>query len=970
MGTGNIETHERALASAGCVAVLLAFAAAWLPSLPSTAQTVLSLSFEQAEWTNAAGQAIDSGPFGLHGTPFGDADTADTSAAAPGDPGTCRYGVFDGDNEYVEVADNAALDITAELTVAAWIYLRTTPTELYTIASKDTNYEYHIDSQRRLYWWWNDSVGNTRSLTTTTQINLNQWHHVAITYASGEQRMYIDGVLQGVSGTFAGSLATNDLPFYAGTDWNFISRAFDGYIDEVRVIAAALAPAEIETLRADTHPCAPVRFTITSNPFGIHCVDQTITVGVIDTLTGTPVLNYNTAVQLDTRSGFGSWSLVAGGGTFADVTPDDGIATYAWPLGQSQATFALGYRQGPPSIDVDVFQVSNPGVSDVDPQGVIAFSPNGFTVTAQQLTNPPPGVISPFASHQTAGASFALHIAAFGQTDTDPTCGVIEEYTDAKNLKFWSQYVNPGSGARNVTIGGAPAAPVEAAAADQQVAFVQGRAVVTAKYKDVGRIRIFMKDDTTVNAGLPGGIRGATADFVVRPAGFTLSDVAVGALANPQAANASGTVFAAAGASFRMTVTARDAEGDATPNYGRETPREGVRLPTEIELPVGGASPAIGWTAGFGDFSGGVATGTDFTWSEVGVTRAVPGVGDGDYLEAGDVSGPPSEPIGRFIPDHFVATLDAPSPMFTTACAAGGFTYQGQPFGYATPPVIVATAVAVNGATTLNYTGDFFKLAPDTLTGRSYTSPAAALDTSGLPPTTADPVITSPSGGVARLTFGSGSGLAFVKGAPQEPFDAQISLAINIVDADGVAAVGAAPFGNPVTVGGASGIPFTTSDEIRYGRVRVGTAVGSELVDLPVPMRTEYFAPGGAGFVTNVADVCTTDDVSLAFLGYTKSLNAGETCVRDGGAPGASGMGCAAAAGSPYREPPLAGDFNLQLAAPGAGNQGSVAIRASVPEWLKFDWDAGAAGDEDPAGQATFGIFGGERRVIYTREIY
>ena len=155
--------------------------------------------------------------------------------AAAGDPGTCRYGVFDGVTQYVEVPDNAALDLTDELTVAAWVYLRAAPAELDTIVSKDTNYEYHIDSQRRLYWWWNDADGATRSLTATTQLALNEWHHVAVTYRSGEQRMYVDGVLQGVTGAFTGALATNDLPLYVGTDWNFLSRTFDGYIDEVRV---------------------------------------------------------------------------------------------------------------------------------------------------------------------------------------------------------------------------------------------------------------------------------------------------------------------------------------------------------------------------------------------------------------------------------------------------------------------------------------------------------------------------------------------------------------------------------------------------------------------------------------------------------------------------------------------------------------------------------------------------------------
>ncbi|HUQ53427.1 MAG TPA: DUF6701 domain-containing protein, partial [Gammaproteobacteria bacterium] len=786
---------------------------------------------------------------------------------------------------------------------------------------------------------------------------------------SGAQRMYINGVLQGATGNFTGTLATNTVPLYIGTDWNFISRAFDGYIDEVHIVADALTQAEIQALRDETHPCAnTARFTITHNAFGINCAPETITVNVIDSITGTPLVNYNAAVQLDTQSSNGTWALVTGSGAFSDGTAGDGAATYTWPLGQSQATFTLYYPQGPPSLDVDVFQISNTGVRDNDAEGALVFSPNGFTVTAAALANPP-GAVTQFAANQTAGTNFTVHLAAYGQTPTDSVCGIIEAYTGAKNLKFWSQYVDPGTGTRNVTINGASAAASEPASVAQAVTFTNGQASVVAKYKDVGRIRVLMKDDSTVNAELPSGITGATANFVVRPYDFLLSGIANAAntVVNPQAPDATGAVFLAAGAPFRATVTARDAEGSTTPNFGRESVPETVRLTTQLVAPAGGSSPPIGYTTGFGSFTNGVATGTDFTWSEVGIVRAVPGIGDANYLTAGDVTGTASERIGRFIPSRFVAVLN--SPLFATACSS--FTYQGQTFGYTTPPVITATAVGVSGSTTTNYTGSFFKLSNTTLTGRSYSSVAGALNVAGLPATAVDPAIASPSGGVATLTFSSGSGIAFVKGAAQAPFNAQVQLAINVLDADGVAAVGAAPLGNPVTFGAAGGIPFTAGQEIRYGRVRVGTAVGSELVDLPVPVRAEYYASAAAGFVTNAADACTTN-VSLSFPAYAENLNAGETCVRDSGSPGASALGCAAAAAAPirYREPPLAGDFNLNLAAPGAGNQGSVLVRAAVPAWLRFDWDAGAAGDEDPTGQATFGIFGGDRRTIYTREIY
>ena len=246
-------------------------------------------------WTSAPGEVVDGSTYGLDGTAVGGAATANTTPALGNDPGTCRYGVFDGVNDYVEVADNAALDITNELTVAAWIYMRTTPSELHTIVSKDTNYEYHVDSQRRVYWWWNDSSGNTRSITATTQIALNRVvprrRHVRVGRAAPSTSTASRKARR--AATRARSRPTTYRSTSAPTGTTS-SRAFDGYIDEVRVVADALTQAEIQALRDETHPCAnSARFTITHNAFGINCVAETITVDVIDATAGTPLLNYN-----------------------------------------------------------------------------------------------------------------------------------------------------------------------------------------------------------------------------------------------------------------------------------------------------------------------------------------------------------------------------------------------------------------------------------------------------------------------------------------------------------------------------------------------------------------------------------------------------------------------------------------------------------------------------------------------------
>ena len=376
------------------------------------------------------------------------------------------------------------------------------------------------------------------------------------------------------SSALTGRLRTNDVSLFIGTDWNFISRAFDGFIDEVRVYAQALTAADVTALMNETHPCPFVsaEFRINHDGYGIHCMAESITVDVVDVAAGTPLTSYNNTVTLDSQSGFGTWSLVSGGGTLSDPSADDGLATYGWPLGETQAVFSLAYGQGSPVINVDVFQTDDTGVRDDDSEGNLSFSPNGFVVTSAPLTNPPPAIITPFDQSQVSAQGFDLYLTAYGQTPNDPVCGVIESYAGTKSIKFWQDYSNPNTGFMTTEVAGTAIGNSEALAVIRSINFVSGQGSVPANYRDVGEIQLLLKDDLTVNPELPSGIRGATAGFVVRPATFELSQIfdATGTIPNPGAVDASGAPFIAAGAPFQMTVTALNADDNPTPNFGRE----------------------------------------------------------------------------------------------------------------------------------------------------------------------------------------------------------------------------------------------------------------------------------------------------------------------------------------------------------------------------------------------------------------
>jgi MSHA biogenesis protein MshQ len=496
-------------------------------------------------------------------------------------------------------------------------------------------------------------------------------------------------------------------------------------------------------------------------------------------------------------------------------------------------------------------------------------------------------------------------------------------------------------------------------------------------YSDVGQITLYARYFIPLGGGSPSGNSMiGSSQFVVQPFDFSLTNIkcttygagtcstALSAPGNnPGAATAAGAAFIQAGQTFSTTVTAKNFSGAATPNYGREIAPPGVTLSAGLVAPVGGNAATLNNASVFGSFSAGVATGTTFNWPEVGIITLTPGVAN--YLGSGAVTGTASGNVGRFIPNAFAAALN--TPVFGTSCAAGGFSYLGQPLSYTVAPVLTVTALSAAGSTARNYTSAFLKLTNSSLTGRTYTPTPVnpALDSSGLPATAVDPAIAGLGSGQATLTFGAGTGLLFSRGAAVAPFSAAIALSINVIDSDGVAAP------NPVTFGGATGISFSTSATQYYGRLALRDAVGSELLDLPMALTTQYFLSTSQGFTTNTNDSCTAAPL-IALSNYRLNLTAGKTCVRDSGSPGASGAGCAVAAplAIAYKATASAGNFNLDFAAPGSGFNGAMTATGTAPAWLQYMWNSAGGVNTNPVGIGAFGVFSGQASRVYQREVY
>jgi MSHA biogenesis protein MshQ len=278
------------------------------------------------------------------------------------------------------------------------------------------------------------------------------------------------------------------------------------------------------------------------------------------------------------------------------------------------------------------------------------------------------------------------------------------------------------------------------------------------------------------------------------------------------------------------------------------------------------------------------------------------------------------------------------------------------------------TALNAQDGITANYTtAGFFKLA-STLAGRGYANAASGNHALAVVNGAGASVSGSTGGtGIATLSLASGTGGdAFTytrSAAPESTFAASVTAsfaAADFTDSDGVcfdaANDGSCDTYSISSIGGAN---------LRYGRLVVDNAMGSELTALKVPVYTQYYS--GGGFLLNAADVCSViPSTALDFGAGTPSA-----------APAAGVMSFPIGTGTStatFTGTAVAGQFGLVLSAPGAGKTGEVSLQfilgaAGLP-WLQYDWNGDGTRTDDPAARATFGTFEGPKRVIFKREVW
>ncbi len=167
---------------------------------------------------------------------------------------------FSGDGDYVQLEHNDSIDLTEELTFAAWVYLRSWTGDWHQFAGKgDDSWMLRrqptavytdrcsngvdlvlrgpeVDIQERLRPFW--------------RLPFSEWVHLAFTLdaAGGEAKLYVNGEAILEDNGIEGTLNSNAFPLVAGAhkeDPGSAQRFHDGYMSDVRLYNRALSKDEI-----------------------------------------------------------------------------------------------------------------------------------------------------------------------------------------------------------------------------------------------------------------------------------------------------------------------------------------------------------------------------------------------------------------------------------------------------------------------------------------------------------------------------------------------------------------------------------------------------------------------------------------------------------------------------------------------------------------------------------------------------
>ncbi|MFZ4875968.1 DUF6701 domain-containing protein [Janthinobacterium sp. Mn2066] len=552
----------------------------------------------------------------------------------------------------------------------------------------------------------------------------------------------------------------------------------------------------------------------------------------------------------------------------------------------------------------------------------------------------------------------AISISALQASSSNPNACVPLFAGQTKTITVKCSYADPSSGTlparirdangNLIPLGVNAGSACSGAGAPVSLAFnANGVATPSMLYADVGTLGL-----SATYASTSGSDSGLTmtgsGNVIVAPKSFIFSPIST-----PQRSGLAVTPVSPATA---IGVSALNAQGKVTANFGRESVAQAVSLKHLLVAPVfsGNNDPEVVGNLSFAGNGNGVGTASGLSWPETGTiqfTASLPTY-QGAVLPATGNSA-----NVQFVPHHFITETSGTPPMpclssLNCAGSPASFVYSGQPFN------LRVTAQNAANATTANYDGrDSSLSAKVNLQGYD-----AASGTTAFPPS-------NPSG--SQLTDGSAA-QNVVTGMSPASFKAGVGIASIAYRFPGAYAVPAGatalapptgvlfratttyPNGMGVSSASVSAPAFPSGGggveaklTVLTGRIMVPNSYGSERLPIRLPVQVQYW---DGGWKTTTSDsVSSFTQAAVILANCSKGLaSSGNAC--NGAVKAAQGTYTVSTGVLPLP------NGQLVLLAPGLA--GSVDVSVGGFPYLP-----------STIGRAVFGVYK-SGPVIYLRELY
>jgi hypothetical protein len=327
---------------------------------------------------------------------------------------------FDGDGDYVDCGNpDSVFDITGELTVAAWVNIRSLPTgwspavvkgeNAWRISTNNTQTSFHFGIN---YW----ETANY-AVNGSIEVSMNEWHHVCGTFDGTTIALYVDGVADGTVVNDIGiGVNTTNLWIGGNPEVTYEQRNWDGLIDEVGIFSRALTAAEIQgVMKGFTDP------SLSAQPYPLDAMDDIPRDVVLNWIPGRYAHTHNVYLGTD----------------FDDVNDADSSSPLLVGPGISQSTFSPG------RLDFDQTYFWRVDEVNAPPDNTV-FKGNVWSFTVEPFSYPIPAAnIIPTASGQSAGQGPEKTIDGSGLDENDLHSAIPEDMwlsSPGEPGSAWIQY--------------------------------------------------------------------------------------------------------------------------------------------------------------------------------------------------------------------------------------------------------------------------------------------------------------------------------------------------------------------------------------------------------------------------------------------------------------------------------------------------------------------------------------------------